>query len=223
MRQTPERRQQVLDTANQLIARAGLARFSMLELARELAMSKETLYAWFGSKDALMAELIGSNAGQAMAPLEKALAQRVNTSAALRAALRQFCRELLGLLMSERSVALNRGAMHLAQSAAHVTPVDLQSESFGNALREGFGHALRAKGRDVVLAQLTQVLQAATKAKLLRADPPGTMAEVLIALCLRDWQLERLLGRMSLPEDKVMDSRVREAVALFWRLYGVNP
>ncbi len=228
MRQTPERRQQVLDTANQLIAHAGLARFSMLELARELAMSKETLYAWFGSKDALMAELIGSNAGQAMAPLEKALAQRVNTPAALRAALRKFCRELLALLMSERSVALNRGAVHLAQSSAHVTPADARPEGFGHAmregfghsLREGFGHALRTKGRDVVLAQLAQVLQAATQAKLLRLDPPETMAEVLIALCLRDWQLERLLGRMQLPDDAVIDRRAREAVALFWRLYG---
>ena len=118
MRRSPERRQQVLDEANRLIAEGGLPRLSMLELAQRLAMSKETLYAWFGSKDALLAELVGSNAAQAMAGLQRALERRTGSATALRAALREFCRELLQLLMSERSVALNRGAVHMAHTGS---------------------------------------------------------------------------------------------------------
>ena len=46
------------------------------------------------------------------------------------------------------------------------------------------------------------------------------MAEVLIALCLRDWQIERLVGRMGVPDEAALDQRAREAVLLFMRLYA---
>lgn len=201
MRQSPERRQQVLDEANRLIAEGGLPRLSMLELAQRLAMSKETLYAWFGSKDALLAELVGSNAAQAMAGLQRALERRTGSATALRAALREFCRELLQLLMSERSVALNRGAVHMAHTGS-------------------FGQVLRSQGRDQVLAQLSRLLAQAASDGLLGRDRPDAMAEVLIALCLRDWQIERLVGRMGVPDEAALDQRAREAVLLFMRLYA---
>ncbi|MET0333583.1 MAG: helix-turn-helix domain-containing protein, partial [Rhizobacter sp.] len=90
MRQTPERRQDVLDTANRLIVEGGLAGFSMLALAQALGMSKETLYAWFGSKQGLLAELIQGNAGQMAQVLQEGLANEVD-AAALRGTLERFC------------------------------------------------------------------------------------------------------------------------------------
>src|SRR5687767_4500967 len=100
MRQSPERRQEVLDTANRLIVESGLAGFSMLALAQALGMSKETLYAWFGSKSALLAELIQGNAGQMGQVLQEGLAHEVD-AAALRRTLERFCSALLELLGSD--------------------------------------------------------------------------------------------------------------------------
>lgn len=201
MRQTPQRRQQVLDAAQQLIASQGLGGFSMLALAQRLGMSKETLYAWFGSKAALMEELVRGNAGQATAVLAQALARPAQDAAALEQVLADFCRRLLGLLMSERSLVLNRSAIHAGPG-------------------EGFGQTLRSQGRDAALAQLRAVLDLAVAQGLLRREPTQTMAEVLIALNLRDWQLERLLGRMAEPAAGAQKERAAEAARLFLRLYA---
>lgn len=201
MRQTPERRQQVLDAANRLIAEGGLPRFSMLALARALGMSKETLYAWFGSKEGLLQELIHANAGGAMQALQAALARPPGTPQALGRTLEAFCLALLRLLTSDRSVALNRGAVLLGQEAA-------------------FGKTLRAEGRDRALRALRDMLAAAQAAGLLRGDAPETMAEVLVALTLRDWQIERLLGRLGPPGEAQTKKRAAEAARLFLRLFA---
>lgn len=200
MRQSPERRQEVLDAANRLIAQEGLARFSMLALAQDLGMSKETLYAWFGSKEGLLQELIQGNAGGAMQALQAALAAPPATVQALAATLEAFCLALLRLLMSERSVALNRGAVLLGQQAA-------------------FGKTLRAEGRDRALRALRDMLAAAQARGLLSADAPETMAEVLVALALRDWQIDRLLGRLDVPAEAQLKKRAAEATRLFLRLF----
>jgi len=202
MRQTPERRQQVLDAANRLIAEQGLARFSMLALVQALGMSKETLYAWFGSKEGLLRELIHDNAGRAMEVLQAALEHPAGSEDELRRMLEAFCAQLLRLLMSERSVALNRGALHLGE-------------------RAGFGRTLRSQGRDRALARLQAVLAQAQKTGLLRKDEKADgMAEVLAALALRDWQIERLLGRMGEPGAPRIRKRATEAARLFLRLYA---
>lgn len=199
MRQSPERRQQVLDAANQLIVEAGLAGFSMLALAQRLGMSKETLYAWFGNKSALLAELVQGNAGEMGRVLQEGLAQEVDADS-LQRTLAQFCAALLTLLSSDRSVAINRGAVHLSEKGE-------------------MGQSLRAHGRDVVLALLAQYLAHARTAGLL-TQAGSTEAEVLIALALRDWQIERLLGRMPVPTARRINARAKEAVALFLRLYA---
>jgi len=200
MRQTPERRQEVLDAANRLIVEAGLAHFSMLALAQRLNMSKETLYAWFGSKAGLLVELIQGNAGEMLLVLERGAHTAKIDPAGLRTTLEDFCAALLRLLSSDRSVAINRGAVHLAETGEMAT-------------------SLRAHGRDAVLKRLAAHLQDA-KAEGLLASAGPTEAEVLVALALRDWQIDRLLGRMAAPSARRIAARSREAVMLFLRLYG---
>jgi AcrR family transcriptional regulator len=199
MRQSPERRQQVLDAANQLIVENGLAGFSMLALAQAMGMSKETLYAWFGNKSALLAELIQGNAGEMGRVLQQGLAQPVG-AAGLQLTLERFCVALLTLLGSDRSVAINRGAVHLCEKGE-------------------MGESLRSNGRDAMLALLAKYMAHARSAGLLTAAGPAE-AEVLIALALRDWQIERLLGRMPVPTARRVHARAKEAVALFLRLYA---
>jgi AcrR family transcriptional regulator len=199
MRQTPERRQQVLATANQLIVDVGLAGFSMLALARALGMSKETLYAWFGSKSALLAELIQGNAGDMSLLLREGLASTPDAPL-VRKTLERFCKALLELLSSDQSVAINRGAVHLAEKG-------------------GMGESLRANGRDAMVALLAQYF-AHARAHGLLAKAGRNEADVLIALALRDWQIERLLGRMPAPTPRKLQARAVEATDLFLRLYG---
>jgi TetR/AcrR family transcriptional repressor of mexJK operon len=202
MRQTPERRQQVLDAANQLIVEGGLAGFSMLALARTLSMSKETLYAWFGSKSALLAELVQGNAGGMAQVLLDGLAEPPD-AAALRGTLERFCRALLTLLSSDKSVAINRGAVHLAEKGE-------------------MDQTLRTNGRDAMVALLARYFAHARAAGLL-VDAGRNEADVLIALALRDWQIERLLGRMGPPGARKVQQRAVEAVDLFLRLYAAPP
>lgn len=199
MRQTPERRLEVLDTANRLIVERGLAGFSMLALAQALGMSKETLYAWFGSKSALLAELIQGNAGDMAQVLREGLAGTPDV-ASLRKTLERFCKALLALLSSDKSVAINRGAVHLAEKGE-------------------MGESLRTNGRDAMVALLAQYFAHARSHGLL-TEAGRNEADVLIALTLRDWQIERLLGRMPAPTPRRMQARAVEAVELFLRLYG---
>jgi len=199
MRQTPERRQQVLAAANQLIVEGGLARFSMLALAQRLGMSKETLYAWFGNKAALLTELIEGNAGEMLGVLQRSRGEAFDAKE-LRFRLEAFCAALLRLLCSDRSVAINRGAVHLAETG-------------------DIGSTLRRHGRDAVVKALAALLRRAKARELLRSAGP-TEAEVLAALALRDWQIERLLGRMGQPSAQRIAARSREAVELFLRLYA---
>jgi len=199
MRQTPHRRQQVLDEANRLIVERGLAGFSMLALAQALGMSKETLYAWFASKSALLAELVQGNAGDMAQVLREGLAS-VPDGSLLRKTLERFCRALLELLASDKSVAINRGAVHLAEKGE-------------------MGESLRANGRDAMLALLASYLVHA-RAHGLLTQAGRDEAEVLIALTLRDWQIERLLGRMPAPSARKVQGRAAEAVDLFMRLYA---
>jgi AcrR family transcriptional regulator len=199
MRQTAERRQEVLDTANRLIVEGGLAGFSMLALARALGMSKETLYAWFGSKSALLAELVQGNAGDMALVLREGLAGTPDV-ASVRQTLTRFCKALLELLSSDKSVAINRGAVHLAEKGE-------------------MGESLRSNGRDPMVALLAQYFAHARSHGLL-AEAGKNEAEVLIALALRDWQIERLLGRMPAPTPRKLQARAVEAVELFLRLYG---
>jgi AcrR family transcriptional regulator len=198
MRQTPERRLQVLAAANELIVEGGLARFSMLALAQRMGMSKETLYAWFGNKAALLTELIEGNAGEMLGVLQRGRGEVLDAKE-LRATLEAFCTALLRLLSSDRSVAINRGAVHLAET--------------------DIGLTLRRHGRDAAVKSLAALLRRAHSHGLLRSAG-ATEAEVLAALALRDWQIERLLGRMPQPSAQRVAARSREAVDLFLRLYA---
>jgi hypothetical protein len=119
---------------------------------------------------------------------------------ALQRALADFCGALLRLLTSDRSVAINRGAVHLAETGEMAA-------------------TLRAHGRDAVLKDLLALMEAAVEAGVLRSAGP-TQAQVLVALAVRDWQIDRLLGRMPAPSDRRIAARAREAAALFFRLYG---
>lgn len=96
----------------------------MSAVAARAGSSKESLYAWFGSKESLVAELIRRQSARTNAAVETALA----ASEPPRDVLVGIATNLLHVLLSETSLALNRAAMSspalaviLLQQGRHTT------------------------------------------------------------------------------------------------------
>lgn len=164
----------------------------MLSIARRAGASKETLYAWFGSKDGLFAELIATNADEAAARIRDALTDETEP----RATLEGFAAGLLALLVSPESIALNRSAMHAEPLAAD----------------------LLASGRHRVGPLVEAYLAAAAAAGHLDVDDPGDAFEVLYGLVVRDTQIRVLLGEPP-PSNRAVAEHARRAVDAFLRLH----
>lgn len=103
-----------------VIVGQGYAAATMQAIADEAHASKETLYAWFGDREELVAALIRSNADASAAQLTQSLWQPVADHATARATLEGYARGLLTLLTGDISVALNRAAMSSPTLAAEL-------------------------------------------------------------------------------------------------------
>jgi AcrR family transcriptional regulator len=103
----PARRDAALDAALTEIADRGYERLTMAAVAARASSSKESLYAWFGSKDGMVAELIRRQAARTNATVEEAL----TTDRPPADVLSGIARNLLDVLLSDVSLALNRAAM----------------------------------------------------------------------------------------------------------------
>jgi AcrR family transcriptional regulator len=103
-------RELVLDATFELLVERGYQGTTMASVAERAGSSKETLYAWFGSKQGLFAALIRRQAEAA----NQAVAAALDGGGAdpdPAATLTAFATNLLKLLLGERSVALNRAAV----------------------------------------------------------------------------------------------------------------
>lgn len=102
----PNRRSQILAIAADLVREGGLAALTTVALARAAKCSKETLYALFDDRDALIAAMIEQQA----AGLTDALTADLGPGNA-EAQLVIVGDRLLDLLTSETGLALNRAAL----------------------------------------------------------------------------------------------------------------
>ena len=66
---SPERREEIIGAAFALLVEKGYHRTSTLAIAQRAHTSKETIYNWFGSKEGLFRELVGSRAARMNADL----------------------------------------------------------------------------------------------------------------------------------------------------------
>jgi AcrR family transcriptional regulator len=107
-----QRRQEALDAALAELVERGLEQTTMQAVAARTGSSKESLYAWFGSRDGLLGALIERQAAEVGAALAK-----VTAGGDARATLTRIAENLLRLLLGEASVALNRAAMPSADLA----------------------------------------------------------------------------------------------------------
>jgi AcrR family transcriptional regulator len=171
----------------------------MREIAGRAGASKETLYAWFGDKRGLFEELIGWQAERVDEALGSSLEEGTGDPAVV---LRAFAMELIGLLLGERSVVINRAAISEA-------PVD-----------QTFARILAEKGRGSIVPKLERYLEAQRARGRLDFGEAGAAAEALIGLSIGDLQVRRLLGVVPVLEPEQIEARAERAVQGFLTMFA---
>lgn len=171
------RRQAALDAALAELVTHGLEGTTMQAVATRAGCSKESLYAWFSNRDGLLAALIERQAEQ----VNTAVVAALDRPAEPRTTLITIAENLLRLLTSDASVALNRAAMSSADLA-------------GLLLRHG-----RHTTGPLVEAFLTRL---ATHGQL-DIDDSAEAFQLFYGLVVRDVQIRVLLGEPPLSTSHI--------------------
>jgi AcrR family transcriptional regulator len=200
-------REIVLDASFELLVERGYRGTTMAAVAARAGSSKETLYAWFGSKRGLFTALIrrqAEAANQAVASaLEAAGAADGGPSPAPAATLTAFATNLLRLLLGERSVALNRAA--IAELGGATEP---SGELAAVLLAQG-----RHRTGPIVEAYLARLAAAGH----LHIDDPADAFQLLYGLVIQDLQIRVLLGEPP-PPPAALAAHAQTAVQRFLAL-----
>lgn len=192
------RREQVLDAALALLQAAGYRDTTMLQVASRAQASKNTLYRFFPTKQALFAALVARAAAQMNAELAQALA----ADRPPQPVLRDFAAHLLRLLTGPVSLAINRAAIAEAESAPELA------------------RTLAAQGREHTAPLFMRYLDECVERGQLRALDAAQAFDTLLGLALGDLQVRLLLGVARAPSARQIDERAGRAAAQFLALYG---
>jgi AcrR family transcriptional regulator len=188
-------REVILDAVFELLAERGYQGTTMAAVAARAGSSKETLYAWFGSKQGLFTALIRRQAEAANQAVAAALDGDGGHDPA--ATLTAFATNLLMLLLGERSVALNRAA--LAEPDGELAAVLLaQGRHRTGPIVEAYLARLAAEGH-------------------LGIDDPADAFQLLYGLVIQDLQIRVLLGEPP-PSPDALAEQARVAVERFLAL-----
>jgi AcrR family transcriptional regulator len=188
-------REVILDAVFELLAERGYQGTTMAAVAARAGSSKETLYAWFGSKQGLFTALIRRQAEAANQAVATALDGGGGHDPA--ATLTAFATKLLLLLLGERSVALNRAA--LAEPDGELAAVLLaQGRHRTGPIVEAYLARLAAEGH-------------------LGIDDPADAFQLLYGLVIQDLQIRVLLGEPP-PSRDALAEQGRVAVERFLAL-----
>lgn len=189
------RRAEIEGAAYAVLAEHGLAGTTMLAVARRAKASNETLYAWYGDRLGLFRALIRENAAASRALI---VAEAEGARNPLEV-LRDLGSTLLGMLLGERAVALNRAAA-----------ADATGE---------LGRVLAEAGRSDVLPLLARLLARAAAEGRVGPGDPDAMAALFIDLLVGDLQVRRVTGAMPEPPPSAwIAERAERAVTLIQRL-----
>ena len=191
-----KRQAQIEAAAYAVLEDKGYAGTSMLAIARKARASNETLYNWYGDKTGLFRALVQRNAAEVTALLSDRIADGDDAAATLA----RVGPVLLGLVTSDRAVALNR--------AAAADP--------GGDL----GRTIAAEGRNAVAPLIGAVLEKGRARGELAFDDTGAALETYLGLLIGDLQIRRVVGRMPAPDADAMRARSDRALSQFLALYA---
>lgn len=193
-----EREAKILDAAARLLATQGYSSTSMLSIAKETDASNQTLYRWYGSKEALFSLLIKRKAAETA----RELAKSVQRSAPLQNVLTVFGTTLITILSAQDMVLLHRAAAQMAS----------QSDLLSNAIAE--------MDRVSVRPQLMVFFERAREANELEFDDLEQAVDVFLTLLVGDIPFNCTLGLAEPLHKSEAKEHAARAVTLFLKLFG---
>lgn len=199
----PNRQTQVLEAALALLVEGGEKAITTAGVARAANCSKESLYKWFGDRDGMLAAMVSHQASKVRTLGNgEALA---DGGAALRDNLIEFATDLLEVLSSDSSLAMNRLAI-------------------GAAGREDskLGQHLLSRGKRQISDRAGTLLKRGKMLGQLKFDDAQEAFETLYGLILRDEHLRLLLGEGQALTHPEAERRATTAIQQFLHLYGAE-
>ncbi len=190
-----KRRIEIEEAAFQLLLEKGYKATSMLAVARRAKASNETLYRWYGNKQALFLAIVKRNAAEASTLLAEAMEAPVGLSELLD----ELGPKLLQLVLGERAVALNRAA------AADVH----DTATLGKVIVSG--------GREAIERKLASFIARAVGSDSLPFSPKEAAA-IYLDLLIGDRQVRRIIGVDPPPSLEEVAKRSARARDLLLRL-----
>jgi AcrR family transcriptional regulator len=167
----------------------------MAGVAARARSSKESLYVWFGSKEAMVAELIRRQSARTNAGVEAAL----STDRPPRQVLEGIARNLLDVLLGEVSLSLNRAAMS----------------------SPGLAAILLQHGRHTTGPLVERYLAKLHRAGMINCPDPSAAFRLFYGLTVQDSQIRALLGE-SPASGRQRSVAARTAVDHFLALAGAQ-
>ncbi|MEP5728723.1 MAG: TetR/AcrR family transcriptional regulator [Sulfitobacter sp.] len=185
------RKAEIEKVAYELFAKNGFEGTSMLAVAKGAKASNETMYRWYGDKKGLFESMVRGNAAEVRDVLEKAVVAQVGALAALQV----VAPVLLGILLGEKAILLNRAAA---------------SDPTG-----ALGALLSRGGREDVLPMIQSLLaQAKIEGEISVADGEDA-GGLLMHLLVGDSQIRRVIGTMDVPKPDAIADQANRALAQF--------
>jgi len=194
------RQGEVLEAALNVLVKLG-SKMTMSAVATEASCSKETLYNWFGDRDGLLRATVQWQASKVREPVVNL--SQINANS-LANALNDFAADLLGVLASDISVALNRVAI----SGAGAKSAEL-------------GAVVLENGRLAMGRRLKPVIEAGRAADLLKFEDSEQAFRSFFGLVVRDVQLRLLLGQELKLSEKQIRLDADLATSQFLTLYKI--
>jgi len=192
------RRRAIEQAAYEVLAEKGYGATSMLAIAKRAGASNETLYKWYGSKQALFRSMVEANAREVAELLRDGISAGRNPWAMLKSA----GPVLLRLLTSERAIALNRAAVMDADETGIL------------------GRTLAEAGRNSVAPLIARVFEEGRAGGQMAFETKEDATEVYIGLLVGDLQIRRAIGVLGPPGDAELRRRSDRALGLARKIFG---
>ncbi|SDX91421.1 transcriptional regulator, TetR family [Ruegeria halocynthiae] len=196
-----QRRRQIESAALELLAVKGYRKTSMLQIAKRASASNQTLYAWYGNKQALFKDIIDLNGRAVRGFLKHALNEHEDPLQVLKS----LGIHLLRFTTDSKAITMNRAAI------TDATETSVLAE------------AIDSVGRNEVFALICSLMDDLAKRGTFGLDLDAEdAANSYISLLFGEVQMRQALGVMlPLTEEEIHERAVR-AFELTCRLYK-NP
>lgn len=197
-----QRRQQIEHAALELLAEKGYRSTSMLQIAKRSSASNQTLYAWYGSKQALFKGIIEANGKAVRLFLEGSLSDQKEPLLALKS----LGVHLLRFTTGNKAIIMNRAAIM-------------------DVLETGLlASAINQIGRDHIFGLICELMDELSKAGYFEFDIDAEdAANSYIGLLFGEVQMRQALGAIKPLTQEEIEKRAARAFDLTCRLYKRFP